>query len=291
MLGHVSIVGLLLQHGDDIEYQGREGRSPLVLATQKNHLPVAQLLVANGADLLSCDMCGGTPISYALSNGYNELLDLFLKELQRDRHSEEYVKRGLQILLSQAALDGDLERIQYALSNGADVNHQDPTDRKTPLCLAAAIANASTVKLLLESGANPNVVIFPNPERSKRRDPITPLISAVQNEKDSEPIVRLLLDHGADARIHGGIALYHAARLGRVTIFRLLVDHGAPLDYRISHVFTLMSVSIQYGQQSMVELLLEKGMQPSEEDWDLAKRYANPDILKLLEGSTCVQRS
>lgn len=291
MLGHASIVELLLQHGADIEYQGREGRSPLVLATRGNHLPVVQLLIANGADLLSRDMWGGTPISYALSNGHNEILDFILKALKKDGHSEEYVKRGLQILLSRAAFNGDLERIQYALSNGADVNHQNSKGENTPLCLAARKANASTVKLLLESGANPNAAISADPRRTHRRRAITPLIFAVQNETDSEPMVRLLLNYGADAKIRGDSALYHAARLGRVTIFRLLVDHGAPLNCMINHVLTLMNVSIQFGQKSIVELLLEMGMQPSEKDWNLAKGCADPGILKVLEDNARVQHS
>lgn len=133
-LGHTAIVKFLLDAGTEIEYRDRQGRTPLVLAAEGNHLELSHLLIARGADLLSCGiflrMPSHTPIHWAIVHNNSEMLDFFVTTLLESGHSEEYVERGLADFLSHEAARGDIERIQYVLSLGANVNYRDPRPKK-----------------------------------------------------------------------------------------------------------------------------------------------------------------
>lgn len=57
MLDRGEIVELHLQAGADVDYKHREGRSPLLLAVEANHLAVARVLIEYGANLQQL-ICG-----------------------------------------------------------------------------------------------------------------------------------------------------------------------------------------------------------------------------------------
>lgn len=107
------------------------------------------------------------------------------------------------IPLHAAAWNGYAEIAKLLLEHGADVNAKDKYGW-TPLLYAAASPcdNKETISLLLACGANPNVV-----DREGR----TPLREkAIWGHTD---IVRLLLEHGADANAKNnkGETAYDAA--------------------------------------------------------------------------------
>ncbi|KAL4968400.1 ankyrin repeat domain-containing protein [Aspergillus stella-maris] len=163
MLRHTALIDLLLLHGTDIEYKDCQGRSPLLLAAQNNHVSATGLLISRGADLLRVDeVTGYSPISAALCSGSDETLRLLFGALES--HSPDYVKRGLQVLLIAASRDGGhIGWIQYALSRGADINYRENEHDSTALHVAAGTASLAAVQFLLENGADPNVKKLPVP--------------------------------------------------------------------------------------------------------------------------------
>ena len=215
-LGYTSIVHLLLDAGADIEYRDGKGRTPLVLAAESNHLNLSRLLIARGADLLSCGiflrMPSHTPIFWAIVHKNPEMLELFVTTLLESGHPKEYVERGLHDLLSYEAAQGDIGRIRYVLSLGANANYRDlrptnphgtkltyldATPSKVPLCQAARNAGADAVRALLEAGANPNIIEPITVAGCRYRvTPHTPLKCAMLNERHSESIVELLISSG-----------------------------------------------------------------------------------------------
>jgi len=144
----------------------------------------------------------------------------------------------------------DLDKTRLLVRHGADVNAKSD-DRRTPLMIAARRPGAAPiVKFLLENGANPNPNTKPVGESS-------PLIEALTAGDDS--IVKLLIDHGADAkatvdmgltmavttRCEKGLemlaaritdkeaytlALQNTAVLGDLKAVRLMLDHGADVN-------------------------------------------------------------
>ena len=107
----------------------------------------------------------------------------------------------------------------------------------TPLTLAATQGNEDIVRLLLDEGANVNMVNYYG---------ITPLISAVWN--GNENIIRFLLDRGADVNRtdHWGYtALMSAACRCRKGAVRLLLDKGADVEARNDDGFTALDMVME----------------------------------------------
>ena len=61
---------------DHVENQN--GRTPLHLAAQLNHVDIARELLINGAKFDRKDVTGRTPIFMAASKGYSTMLRMFL---------------------------------------------------------------------------------------------------------------------------------------------------------------------------------------------------------------------
>jgi uncharacterized protein len=117
--------------------------------------------------------------------------------------------------LEDAAEAGDLPRIRSLLAEGAEVDSvHDGRFPWTPLMRAALHGQADAVKLLLESGADPNH------EDLDFYSSIT--MAADQGRWD---IVRLLAEHGADPAKRGGESrspLDYAKEQGNAEMIRYL---------------------------------------------------------------------
>ena len=122
--------------------------------------------------------------------------------------------------LMHAAVYGDTSFMRVLLKNGADVN---ATNAAGATALMRASFDQSKVRLLLDQGAKVNV-------RSVLGN--TPLILAAR-PAHCGPTVRLLLEHGADARAtndFGATALMAAAAAGDEEAARLLIGYGADVN-------------------------------------------------------------
>ena len=84
--------------------------------------------------------------------------------------------------LFQAAKDGNLQTVQTAIANGADVNVKKITDGVTALMMASQNGHTEVVRLLLEKGADTNA--------KRTTDGATALLAA--SRKGNTEIVKLL---------------------------------------------------------------------------------------------------
>lgn len=123
--------------------------------------------------------------------------------------------------LYEAAFTGDIELLEAALADKADVNQAHYTKAVTPLNIAAHNGHYQIVKRLLEHKADPEI----------RNDGSTALLWAIT--KKHTDIVKLLLDHNADinaTRPNNVSALFLASFVRSPEITRLLLDRGANKD-------------------------------------------------------------
>ena len=162
------------------------GRTPLFMAVQYGHMEIVELLLEKGADVLSREtQYGVTALHWACS----------------------YYLR---------AACSNLNKV------GADITDQFAAS--TPSRIVAPSRYNDIVRLLLESGADPDIVDA-NFGRS-------PLHYAAANGDLS--IVLELLNHGADINFEDQhtkhTALHHAVYFHHVDIVRFLLDNGAALD-------------------------------------------------------------
>ena len=118
--------------------------------------------------------------------------------------------------------EDDMEAVQQALSDGADVNAKGGMIGGTPLHDAALNGHKEIAELLIAEGAEVN---------AKGKPGRTPLHWAAYNNH-KEPVI-LLIGKGADVNAiekNGQTPLHHAAVRGNSKISELLINKGADVN-------------------------------------------------------------
>lgn len=163
--------------------------------------------------------------------------------------------------LHEAARSGDADQVISLLAAGADCNSRHGEDDETPLQAAASAGQLATTEALLEAGASVDAV-----------DPWgrTALMWAVgYGARPAEPelglpVVRLLLEHGADAShaangLELDTPLLAAAKAGSEEAVRLLLEAGADVNTKNRYQETALTLAAAEGHTQVVSVLLDWG--------------------------------
>ncbi|MEE3371694.1 MAG: ankyrin repeat domain-containing protein [Planctomycetota bacterium] len=186
--------------------------------------------------------------------------------------------------LAYAALRGSETSVRLLLEYGADPN---VTNQAGVTALVWGVHELAKVRLLLEAGAVPDV---------QTRLGNTPLIIAAAHAS-SVDVVRLLLEHGADVHVanrRGTSALRNAVRAGGLETAKVLLSRGARQNAE-SNGASDLSLAAGRGDQQMVELLLAHDADPNYDKGRSALTAAllaqKPAIVKrLLEAGARLDR-
>jgi ankyrin repeat protein len=190
-----------------------------------------------------------TPLYYAALCGFHDLVkSLIVKYPHHVNAIGGYNKKPL-----LAALHGEhFQTAQLLRENGADIDARG-FKQKTPLHAAASDGSSEVVKKLLEYGADVN---------ARDEDDLTPLFSASAGDIKDLYSVRLLLEQGADVNArtdHRNTPLLNAVIWGGLELVRLLLAHGA--DARVEDrwgVTPLQAYTLRDSPcDEMLQLLLE----------------------------------
>jgi len=185
-----------------------------------------------------------------------------------------------------AASDGDIEAIEAHIAAETDLNEQNETGY-TPLHYGVMKTRPGVVALLLEAGADPDVV---------NNQAKTPLDLAISGSKDE--IIDLLLEAGAaveppvdgihvlawnneviGVKLHiyagtdidqadefGNIPLLLAVENGHIGVLELLIKHEANLEVSDPDGFTPLIMSAELNHPELLQLLLDGGADIAAED-------------------------
>jgi uncharacterized protein len=149
--------------------------------------------------------------------------------------------------------------IRTLIDAGADIDHRD-VNGETPLMLAISYGYEETVRLLLDRGADPNVV-------AEGSSPGTPLMVAVHF--GHRRIVTLLLARGASVNLRDGTTytpLMCAAEHGDADIAQALLLKGARVDARDDTGSTALIRAAQSGNTNIATFLLAEGAEVNAKD-------------------------
>ncbi|OJJ98474.1 hypothetical protein ASPACDRAFT_122273 [Aspergillus aculeatus ATCC 16872] len=218
-------------------------RQLLHITSAHGHVGAVRLLLAAGADINALGGDDGQSVlCRACQWGYYSVVQELVKhpELELDKH-------------------GDV--------------------RWTPLAAAVDQGYVHSVRLLLERGADPNVLGSVN---------WSPLQFAIY--KGHDHITKLLLEHGANPHVTKNeiVPLPEAAGAGKLELVKLLVEAGHPVDAPGTYNRTALLRAAYSGHREVAEYLISKGAQATLSDQGnsnglhLAAEKGHAGIIRLL---------
>ncbi|KAM4677656.1 uncharacterized protein O3C94_009733 [Discoglossus pictus] len=135
----------------------QHGNTPLHYAAHANNMHRVMELLQDGANILSRNGSGLTPLHFAALGGSADMLQLLLSEAPYSINLQSI--RGSS-LLHEAVLGRSLDAVQFLIKNGAIVNLQDQ-DGNTPLHLAVSLnpvhMAVRTCQTLLDGRSDPDI--------------------------------------------------------------------------------------------------------------------------------------
>jgi len=267
--GNPQLLAALLKAGADPNAVLPEGETVLMTAARTGRVDALTVLIEGGAKLDGQEnWFGETPLIWAAAEDHAGAVELLIRRgadvngrsakqtLKSRRNGQSILPLGSWTPVMYAARENALDAGRALVAAHADLDLVDP-DGATALVIAIINANYDFAKLLLEAGANPNIVDTdanmgplyaamdmhrlaighgrPNPKPS--------------GELDAVDIARLLLEHKADPN-----AKLKAALMQR--------QHTAG-DSTLAAGATPLMRAAKSGDAAMVKLLLAAGANPA----------------------------
>ena len=250
-----TLVDRLIRAGANAKAQNRYGITPIALACENGSAPVVERLIKAGVSANTTGPLGETALHLCARTGRPEAVRILLANGASVDVVENW--RG-QTPLMWAAADGHADAMKVLIEAGADVNArssiiawerqrtEEPRDKWlppggfTPLLFAARDGRVASAKVLLDHGADINIV---DPDRH------TALILALSSGHFD--VAGLLIERGADVNMEdkvGQTALYAAVDghtvpasnrpapketddvLSSLDVIRMLLAKGAKVD-------------------------------------------------------------
>lgn len=242
--GNTRLVELLIDTGADVDATAMRGGNAVGNALSGDHPDVAILLLEAGADPNALGDYSHPYLETAAQSGYLDVVDALIeKGVDLDRFGPD--------ALTIAAGKADYAISKRLIDAGTDVNTKATRGQSSPLLRAAYAGDEALLKLLLESGADPDSGEIYN----------TPLRAAIG--KGHLQIVRILADSGAGIGIR---ELTDAITTGRGDVADLLLDRVHVDTLSQDEQEQLLLLADGKGQQELVRRFLDAESAPHFDD-------------------------
>jgi uncharacterized protein len=243
--GKADTVELLLKHGALINLQSpSNGSTPLhdsLYFKRGDDLSVIKTLLKYGASSSIRNRAGLTPIESARVLG-DKSAEKILQDYETQRQSQS--SRDLM----SAVKANDLVKVQEILKSHKVKLEETDDQGFSPLLWAAREGYTSIVKVLLDSGANPN--------QNDRMGATAGHKAGFWGHPD---VMKLLIDHGLNLDARGGYngytALMDAVTRNYVEVAQLLVSAGVNLTIRGHDGMTAIDIARMNHNEQMLKLL------------------------------------
>ena len=277
--GDMGTVRATIENGANVETPDEYGNTLLMHIAVFGNAADMEFLLAHGADVNAVNRARHTPLMRAVP----DLAKIRLL-VEHGANVNAAATDGTTPLMTAAHVRSAVEVVRYLVARGADLQ---PVDRRgfDAIMIAAEKGAFDNLKVLLDAGARGGAKATNIPARKgtqgtvfvgpvldlarRRAEGVTALMSAAQ--ADCEPCVRLLLEHGADARAKtdaGLTALHRAAFHGDARLIKHILDAGAPVNAADDRGFTplMMAVNSSRKNPDVVRMLLDRGADPQAKD-------------------------
>jgi uncharacterized protein len=258
-VGDLASASLLLSSGADINAAAPEYGTSLTVAIASGQEDVALLLIDKGADVSATDGVGLTALHWALQGGIKALFgapasatDRFWNHPSMPKVVKALLTRGAD---PNARIKSNFMPYDTPLFSH-DIGNNLPhigLQGATPFLLAAATADVSLMRVLVEGRANPKLVAVDGTtplmvaaglarERVSKNVGMTP-----EDEQASLEAVKMALKLGVnvnEANANGRTALHGAVEMGANTIVQFLVENGADLEAKDKYGQTPLTIAL-----------------------------------------------
>jgi ankyrin repeat protein len=245
--GHKQVVEVLLNKGADVNAQGGYYGSAMHAASAEGHKQVVEMLLNKGADVNAQGGHYGNALHAASEGGYEQVVETLLNKGAEVNAQGGYYGNALQA----ASAKGHKQVVEVLLNKGADVNAQSKLFGNA-LQAASGGGYEQVVKILLDKGANINA--YGSNSSSALH------VASAQGYKQ---VVETLLNKGANVNAQGGYygnALQAASAHGNEQIVKLLLEQGAEVNAQGGLEYSnALQVASAKGHEEVVELLLDRG--------------------------------
>ena len=258
--GDQAEVRALIGQKVDVNAAGVDGSTALHAAVNADRLDIADMLLRAGAKAAATDRYGVTPLYLASLNGnagmIRRLLDAGVDPNAADP--------GGETALMTAARTGAPAALRALLERGATVDAREPEFGQTALMIAVREDQHDAIDILLEAGASANA--------QTRKGPTPAFVPPCKGTGCGSEGVGInrggLPDRGRRAEVKGGMTpLLYAARDGRLSVARRLVDAGADLELADANGIRPLLISLINGKLEVASFLVSKGADVNADDF------------------------
>ncbi len=254
--GNIKKVQKTVANGIDINFQGVNQITPLSVAVENGCNEIVEWLLANGAEVDAKDRRGTTPLMTAAWNGDSIIIQKLLEYGADPNLMDEYGNTPLFLAADGISIfgKGSVECVRMLLEAGANPDFGGDSEDKA-LNEASRNGNVEIVRMLIDAGADLEI---------KGLNHFTPLINASNNNKLE--VVEILIDAGANVNARSYFetsAMHHSNNLD---ILGLLIAHGAEIDPQDISGETPLYNAVKCRGKEKVRFLIDHGANPKIKD-------------------------
>ena len=278
------ILHAIISHGADVNATGKDNRTALMIACEREQKEAINALLNAGADPNTADAHGCACLHIAAAVFH-----------RNDNYCEcEDYPVGDTCLHYAARNDCCTEILQTVISHGGDVNATDKSNR-TALLIACKKGNKDAIKVLLNAAADPNIVDADREaclhyaaqnyccteilqaiishggdvNATGKNNRTALLIACLKRKKDA---INALLNGGADPNItdaYGETCIHSAARHDFCTeILQVIISHGGDVNAKGKYSRTALMIACEKGNKDALNVLVNAGADPNIVDAD-----------------------
>lgn len=243
--GDLQLTRALVEAGADIEQTDANGLTPLLNAVlnasvasldrpREQHIAVAHYLIERGANVNAMDWYGETPLWAAVV-----LRNLDVNGPVKDNGIDRAAALDLIETLLDKGANPNARTKEHPpehrfITRLGDLSWVDFTGQ-TPFLRAALSGDVTTMKLLVEQGADPNIATFAGTTPLMAAAGINWVVSQTYDEGEAALLEAVKLAHALGNDVNavnsmGLTAAHGAANRGSNDILRWLAEQGAKLD-------------------------------------------------------------
>jgi ankyrin repeat protein len=245
----MACVKVLLDNHADIDLPDPDGVSPLLVAIMNVNWDLAKQLIQAGADVNQWDIYGEAPLFTTIG---------LRNQLSGGHASIDPLNQTDGMTILRMLLERGANTNMQLFFRPANVRGSTNTRGSTPLIRAATNADLEVVKLLLEHGADANVIM------ADRQTAIMAVLAGRASETQALELIRVLHDAGADVNVvalvnhreetRGGTALHYAVRKRYKEVIKKLASYGINMNAKDQDGLTALDYTQSRGFMAFMAL-------------------------------------